>query len=130
MKLLDSDSEPQVSPKKSHIEPKENVSQFLDLEAGVSPGCWSSDEELPEEEDVMIMEEEPLPKSKNSPVVPELKTDKRHYRRCPIQGCMAKPQKKLLNHLAAAHHEGEQVGPEVGCDCQVAKEGCDQDAAA
>ena len=51
MKLLDSDSEPQVSPKKRHIEPKENVSQFLDLEAGVSPGRWSSDEELPEEED-------------------------------------------------------------------------------
>ena len=46
-----SDSEPPVSPKRVRIEPKKNVAQCLDLEAGVSPGRWSSDEEVPEEED-------------------------------------------------------------------------------
>ena len=44
----------------------------------------------------MIMKE-PLPKTKITPVVPQLKkTDK-------IQGCMVKPQKKLPNHLTVAH---------------------------
>ena len=66
--------------------------QFLDLEAGVSPGRWSSDEEVPEEEDgyepsfidkegvseqVMIMNE-PLRRPTGV---------KRHYKIHPIRSC-------------------------------------------